>query len=74
MSRDRRPSSVPWRQYGVGFALVAAGIFVSVTRENASEWLVGTLVGLGLLAIGVALPAGFPWNGSGGNGKMEDEE
>lgn len=64
MSRERTPrAGPPWRQFVVGSALVAAGIFVSVTRENASEWLVGTLVGLGLLAIGVALPDGFPVGG-----------
>lgn len=50
---------MPVRQFVVGATLVGAGIFVAVTRENASEWLVGTLVGLGLLAIGVALPSGF---------------
>lgn len=64
VSRERRGSGgggVPWRQFLIGSALVATGIFVAVTRDNASEWLVGTLVGLGLLAIGVALPAGFPF-------------
>lgn len=62
VSRERRPGGkVPWRQFLIGSALVATGIFVAVTRDNASEWLVGTLVGLGLLAIGVALPSGFPF-------------
>lgn len=68
MSRDARPPGVPRRQFAVGTGLVIAGVFVAVTRDNASEWLVGTLVGLGLLAIGVALPSGFPWGG----GKKED--
>lgn len=75
MSRDIRPPVVPRRQFLVGSGLVFSGIFVAVTRDNASEWLVGTLVGLGLLAIGVALPSGFPWNGStNGNGKRDKED
>lgn len=64
---------MPRRQFVVGVGLVAAAIFVAVTREAASEWLVGTLAGLGLLAIGVALPVGFPWNGSGGGGGSSKE-
>ena len=64
MSRERPPAPprIPVRQFAVGSALVGAGIFIAVTREAPSEWLIGTLVGLGLLAIGVALPSGFPWN------------
>lgn len=73
MTRERgQRSGPPWRQFVVGSALVAAGIFVSVTRENASEWLVGTLVGLGLLAIGVALPDGFPFGSRTGSKDKED--
>lgn len=74
MSRERRPSTggIPIRQFLVGAALVGAGIFIAVTRETPSEWLIGTLVGLGLLAIGVALPSGFPWNGTPKD-KDEDE-
>lgn len=65
---------MPGRQFIVGVGLVAAAIFVAVTREQASEWLVGTLAGLGLLAIGVALPTGFPWNGSDIRRDRRDKE
>lgn len=75
MSREPRAprGPVPWRQYAIGAALVGAAIFIAVTREQPSEWLIGSMVGLGLLAIGVALPSGFPWNGTFPR-KDEDEE
>lgn len=66
MSRERRPRgekdrpAISWRQFLVGVALIGTGIFITVTRESVSEWLVGLMVGLGLLAIGVSLPDWFP--------------
>jgi uncharacterized membrane protein HdeD (DUF308 family) len=67
VTRDKRPNGedsqakVSWRQFALGAALIITGIFITVTRESVSEWLVGLVIGLGLLAIGVALPDWFPF-------------
>lgn len=70
MSRER-PGRGDWRlQRAAGVALIVAGIAIATTRENASETLVGTLLGFGVLLLGLTLPRQLPF----GMGRRDEED
>lgn len=61
MSGERRARS-DWRlQRTGGIALIATTIGLAATRENVSETLVGTMLGFGVLLLGLTLPKSLPF-------------
>lgn len=52
-----------WRiQRTAGIGLIAAAVFIAVTRENA-ETIAGTLLAFGVLLLGVKVPSALPFVG-----------